>query len=325
MSEKKGVALRELYWKTLVLGAHQPSEFDGGRFRSDPGEQFPIDIVIGLDKLANIYKVAIDVDEEFTPSKVTIRIGKGDVNAEVNYKNARQAKFQKPVVLEFYKRERSMSRMETKNAFTDAIGQYVWLNIDRPIDHVVNPHKMIQINKLTILGYPIPVEKIEEKSKHDDAKESQTMEEVVESRAPSRSAVAKKNIKVERYSYEGDGMNMNTDGPLGGDPLSSIRTIRRVLEDKMNKSNEEGKTIQATVCLRAIQRIDEYETRIEDLGRRRSAALQSGDTAMAERHRLAMIDCRDTVFRAVHIDLLLTRDELRAIGVQSEWADEATD
>eukprot|EP00081_Caenorhabditis_elegans_P005089 NP_001254164.1 Uncharacterized protein CELE_F28C6.9 [Caenorhabditis elegans] len=117
-------------------------------------------------------------------------------------------------------------------------------------------------------------------------------------------------------------MSMKEETNLSGDPLTSVRTIRRVLEQKMEKANFDGKTIQATVCLRAIQRIDEYEARIEDLATRRSKALEVGDLNMAERHRLAMIDCRDTVFRAVHVDLLLDRDEvLRAIGVQSEWAD----
>ncbi|EGT41022.1 hypothetical protein CAEBREN_30158 [Caenorhabditis brenneri] len=186
---RKGIALRELYWKTLVLGSHYPEEFNGGRFRSTPGE--------------------------------------------LSYKNARVAKYQKPVTLEFFRRERSASRLE---------------------------------------------------------------------------------------SNEGDGMSMREETNLSGDPLTSIRTIRRVLEQKMEKANFDGKTIQATICLRAIQRIDEYEARIEELARRRSKALEVSDLQMAERHRLAMIDCRDTVFRAVHVDLLLDRDELRAIGVQSEWA-----
>lgn len=29
-------------------------------------DQFPMDIVLGLDKLANVYKVVIDADEAFT-------------------------------------------------------------------------------------------------------------------------------------------------------------------------------------------------------------------------------------------------------------------
>ncbi|KAF1764964.1 hypothetical protein GCK72_004915 [Caenorhabditis remanei] len=319
---RKGVALRELYWKTLVLGSHYPAEFDGGRFRSTPGDSFPMDVVIGLDKIANVYKVVIDADESFTPSRVTIRVGKGDLGSEVNYKNARIAKYQKPVTLEFFRRERSASRLESKNAFTDAVGQYVWITIEKPIPLSQNPHGQIEIRKLTVLGYPLPEEMLrgapieEQKSIEDDVASLKMEKLEIEPRG-----VPRKEQKVERHSYEGDGMSMKSETNLSGDPLTSIRTIRKVLEQKMEKANFDGKTIQATVCLRAIQRIDEYEARIEDLATRRSKALEVGDLNMAERHRLAMIDCRDTVFRAVHVDLLLDRDELRAIGVQSEWAD----
>ncbi|CAO4364488.1 unnamed protein product [Caenorhabditis nigoni] len=323
---RKGVALRELYWKTLVLGSHYPAEFDGGRFRTPPGDSFPMDIVIGLDKIANVYKVVIDADEYLTPSKVTIRVGQGKLNEEVNYKNARTSKFQKPVVLEFHRRERSVSRLESKNAFTDAVGQYIWITIEKPIPLSQNPHNQIEIKKLTVLGYPLPEELLRRTPIPESPKLEQNDEDDVTSLKMEKlelepKGVPKKEKKIERHSYEGDGMSMKEETNLSGDPLTSIRTIRRVLEQKMEKANFDGKTIQATVCLRAIQRIDEYEARIEDLATRRSRALEAGDLEMAERHRLAMIDCRDTVFRAVHVDLLLDRDELRAIGVQSEWAD----
>ncbi|CAI2339997.1 unnamed protein product [Caenorhabditis sp. 36 PRJEB53466] len=322
MSEsRKGVALRELFWKTLVLGSHYPSEFDGGRFRSTPGDQFPMDIVLGLDKLANVYKVVIDADEAFTPSRVTVRIGRADSSSEVNYKNARLAKYQKPISMEFFRRERSASRLESKNAFTDAIGQYVWVTIEKPLLQSLNPAGQVEIKKLTVLGYPLPddVAKAETSIMTESVPHKEEERITVEDE-PKR--VPRRDVKVERHSYEGDGMSMKEETNLSGDPLTSVRTIRRVLEQKMEKANYDGKTIQATVCLRAIQRIDEYEARIEDLATRRSRALEAGDLQMAERHRLAMIDCRDTVFRAVHIDLLLDRDELRAIGVQSEWTEQ---
>ncbi|CAL2031658.1 unnamed protein product [Caenorhabditis brenneri] len=282
---RKGIALRELYWKTLVLGSHYPEEFNGGRFRSTPGDSFPMDIVIGLDKIANVYKVVIDADEALTPSKVTIRVGRGELTSELSYKNARVAKYQKPVTLEFFRRERSASRLESKNAFTDAVGQYIWIAIEKPIPLSLNPHGQIQINKLTVLGYPLPEEMLRGTpipeamgavEQADDDVASLKMEKLeLESKG-----VPRKEQKVERHSYEGDGMSMREETNLSGDPLTSIRTIRRVLEQKMEKANFDGKTIQATICLRAIQRIDEYEARIEDLARRRSKALEVGDSQM---------------------------------------------
>ncbi|CAT01017.2 Centrosomal protein CEP104 N-terminal domain-containing protein [Caenorhabditis elegans] len=320
MTESRtGIALRELYWNTLVLGSHYPEEFKSGRFRSAPNDQFPMDIVIGLDKVANVYKVVIDADDSFTPSRVTIRVGKGELDTLVNYKNARIAKYQKPVSLEFHRRERSASRLESKHAFTDAIGQYIWITIDKPIPLSQNPHGQVEIRKLTVLGYPLSDEMV--RQMEPEIEEIHADEPVKQVPEHNSRPSSKRNVKVERHSYEGDGMSMKEETNLSGDPLTSVRTIRRVLEQKMEKANFDGKTIQATVCLRAIQRIDEYEARIEDLATRRSKALEVGDLNMAERHRLAMIDCRDTVFRAVHVDLLLDRDELRAIGVQSEWAD----
>ncbi|CBX32991.2 Protein CBG00537 [Caenorhabditis briggsae] len=313
---RKGVALRELYWKTLVLGTHYPAEFNGGRFRTPPGYRLiPNGHRYWSRQIANVYKVVIDADEYLTPSKVTIRVGQGKLNEEVNYKNARTSKFQKPVILEFHRRERSVSRLESKNAFTDAVGQYIWITIEKPIPLSQNPHNQIEIKKLTVLGYPLPEELPRGTPVPESPKLEQNDEDVanlkMENLELESKGVPKKEKKIERHSYEGDGMSMKEKTNLSEDPLTSIRTIRRVLEQKMEKANFDGKTIQATVCLRAIQRIDEYEARIEDLATRRSRALEAGDLKMAERHRLAMIDCRDTVFRAVHVDLLLDRDEVR--------------
>ncbi|KHJ82853.1 hypothetical protein OESDEN_17452 [Oesophagostomum dentatum] len=59
---------------------------------------------------------------------------------------------------------------------------------------------------------------------------------------------------------------------------------------------------------------------LEDLSQRRSNALVHNETEQAERILMAMADCRDTVLRAIHVDLLLGRGELRAIGIDSQWA-----
>ena len=82
---------------------------------------------------------------------------------------------------------------------------------------------------------------------------------------------------------------------MGGDALSSLRVVRNALAEKMRRSNqvgfiksflfpwtfiEVGKTVEASMCKRAIQRLEEYEGKIEDLAVRRSNALAVGDDEM---------------------------------------------
>ncbi|EPB67109.1 hypothetical protein ANCCEY_13799 [Ancylostoma ceylanicum] len=88
------------------------------------------------------------------------------------------------------------------------------------------------------------------------------------------------------------------------------------------KIAKDDREVESTVCKRATQRLAEYEKMLEELSQRRSNALVHNETQQAERILMAMTDCRDTVLRAIHVDLLLGRDELRAIGIDSEWADD---
>ncbi|PAV59782.1 hypothetical protein WR25_01860 [Diploscapter pachys] len=119
------MALREIKWKTLVLGQHQPTELtEGQEWMSQSSDKYPIDIVLALDNVCNVYKVIVDVDEFHTPSRVDVSVGLGAVDEEKNYRNARHARFKTGVVLQYKKREKSASRMEMKQAFTDAFGQY---------------------------------------------------------------------------------------------------------------------------------------------------------------------------------------------------------
>ncbi|VDO18902.1 unnamed protein product, partial [Heligmosomoides polygyrus] len=85
---------------------------------------------------------------------------------------------------------------------------------------------------------------------------------------------------------------------------------------------QNDRDVEMSVCLRATQRLTEYEAMLVDLSHRWSNALIHNDVEQADRIRVAMADCRDTVLRAIHVDLLLGRNEvrLRAIGVNSNWA-----
>ncbi|PAV61041.1 hypothetical protein WR25_10359 [Diploscapter pachys] len=234
------MALREIKWKTLVLGQRQPTELtEGQEWTSQSSDKYPIDIVLALDNVCNVYKL-----------------------------------------------------LELTQAFTDAFGQYVWLVVHEPIKHRTNPTEIATIHKITVLGYPLTDR---EKSK-----------------------IRKKNLGIEDERSEG--IKTTSEG-MGGDALSSLRVVRNALAEKMHRSNKIGKTVEASMCKRAIQRLDEYEGKIKDLAVRRNNALVVGDDEMAQRHQLGMQDCRDTAMRTAHVDLLLGRDELKAIGVQSDWTE----
>uniref|UniRef100_A0AC34G7L3 Uncharacterized protein n=1 Tax=Panagrolaimus sp. ES5 TaxID=591445 RepID=A0AC34G7L3_9BILA len=119
---------------------------------------------------------------------------------------------------------------------------------------------------------------------------------------------------------DGDGLKQSEE-KLGSEPLTSVRTIKNILKEKMVKANVNDKIIEATACRRGIDRLDEYDERIVELKKKMSKALQYNDNEYAERYRLAMIDCRDTVFRAIHLDLLLNSEELRSLGAESKWSE----
>ncbi|CAI4229201.1 unnamed protein product [Auanema sp. JU1783] len=322
---RQASVLEEIQWKTLVLGSHYPEDFDSGNWTSRPGDTFPFDIVIGLDQVCNVYKVLLDVDDNLLPKKIEISIGLGDASLPINYKNAREANFKSPVAMEYFKRERSRSRLETKTAFVDKIGQYVWLQIHEPLRHSKNPAGQIKITSFTILGYRIAGDDFSdllEETKNDDFRPTSRDErEYKLYNSMEKAAAAKAKAEpIERHSYNGDGMKTNSD-LLASDPLTTLRTVKKTLENKRNVAKETGRDVEATVCHRAVQRLLEYEAMVEDLHVRRSNALVHGDLVMAERHRLAMVDCRDTALRSIHVDLLFDKAELRAIGTTSEWSE----
>ncbi|CAJ0607284.1 unnamed protein product [Cylicocyclus nassatus] len=333
MSKERGLV--ELGWKCLVLGSQQPQEFNNGKWVSESNEEFPIDIVLGMDKISQIYKVIIETDEQYTPSKVEVCIGIGDDALERSYKNARMAEFSEIVEMEFDGSQRIANRMELRNAFESFPGQYMWLMVHEPDTTFSNRYKRVGFKKVTILGYPLSDAEIAElNSKIKNGNVNGRLNSRGSSRASSRpssksrrpaSSQKDKQEKARyppegRYSYSGDGMHMNSEG-LGGDPLSTVRLVKKVLKDKMEKANQEEREVEATVCLRGIQRLKEHEKMLEELSQKRSNALVHNETEQAERILLSMKDCRDTVLRSVHVDLLLGRDELRAIGIDSQWAE----
>ena len=75
---------------------------------------------------------------------------------------------------------------------------------------------------------------------------------------------------------EGDGFSTNDDG-FGSEPLTSVRLIKQVLEEKQRKAISNDRIVEATTCRRAIERLNEYEERLVDMKQKMSQALQAKD------------------------------------------------
>ncbi|VDL74814.1 unnamed protein product [Nippostrongylus brasiliensis] len=164
MTKSKGRRLKEILWKCLVLGHRPPHEFDGSKWISAGGSDYPIDIMLGLEKVCNVYKVVIEVSEPFVPSKIELSLGLGDSKLETNYKNARLAEFSEPVSIEFDARRGHSGQQttETKSAFLDSSGQYLWMLVHGPSNVRNNPDRQVGINSLTILGYTLNDDEVAE-------------------------------------------------------------------------------------------------------------------------------------------------------------------
>ena len=75
---------------------------------------------------------------------------------------------------------------------------------------------------------------------------------------------------------EGDGFSTSEDG-FGSDPLTSVRLIKQVLEEKRQKALKDDRVVEATTCRRAVERLNEYEQRLADMKKKMSQALEAKD------------------------------------------------
>ncbi|KAK0403712.1 hypothetical protein QR680_017081 [Steinernema hermaphroditum] len=310
--------LEELAFRTIVVGSDDTKGFQRALqsragWTSDSEPEFPIDVVVGLERPANIYKVVVEVIDENAPSEIDVSVGShpGSETAEVNYEGASGADYKKKGKIRFTQKSKKEPLEDSQALFVDCHGQFLWLALDGP-NHPKAKGDQVSLHRLKIFGY---------KGSHEKPRERRSPKE---SEPPKKKETKRRDEEAMRFSSEGDGLSMPAD-QLGEDPLTSLRIVKKVLGDKRQKALNEDKAVEASMCLRAIDRMEEYEKRIEKLKSKMSDALFKGDTVMAEKHRLAAADCRDTVFRATHVDLLLDRSELRSIGVESKWADEEQD
>ncbi|KAK5971017.1 hypothetical protein GCK32_001795 [Trichostrongylus colubriformis] len=320
--QRKGRGLQEISWKCLVLGDNYPQDFNGGRWVSPPRKDFPIDIVLGLEGISNIYKVVIEVNQQFVPSKIELALGLGENYQETSYRTAREAEFSEPVCMDFGFNQRMSGRMEAKNPFMESTGQYLWILVYEPTDFIL---EQVGLENVTVLGYVLEEEADAKTTsiptRNDSGKQSRpNTKSSTSARSRSRSSASRRSQNFQPESNNNSADQMRSGNEAAEDPLKTVRRVKKVITEKMHKAEQSEHEVEKIVCVRSIQRLTEYEAILEDLSNRRSNALVHNQTEQAERLRLAMADYRDTALRSIHVDLLLGRDELRAIGGHSDWA-----
>ncbi|KAI6184177.1 hypothetical protein M3Y97_00568300 [Aphelenchoides bicaudatus] len=289
----------------LVVGHEEPEIFSEGLqydgWMSEADARYPIDVILGFEHVSNVYKVYLTVADHLVPSKVEILVGKGrnrEEDEEPTYLTARKAAFELKATMRFDKRRTDMEERETKVGFIDSECQYLWLLFYAPHPSSLNQTNQIRISGLTVEGYKLGA-----------WLEILKVVELVEFLPFLGSSVS-----------DGDGWRSNGEN-LAADPLMAIRLVRNLLKKKRKRSLKRGRDVEATVCQRAIETLNGYEKQMTEIRSKMSEALQQENVEEAKKQELALIDCRDTAFRVIHLDLLLEKTELRAIGVQSKWSD----
>ncbi|KAE9551583.1 hypothetical protein FO519_005190 [Halicephalobus sp. NKZ332] len=339
----------ELKWKAVVVGDESPRRFQRAMqsskgWESENSSRFPMDIILSFPKPVNIWKFVVGCSDSCLPTKIEVRVGisqdgappedsEEDEEKEPTYEDAKKAKYLKRSTVTFEKRHPAEKTFEAKTLFMDVIGQFVWIILYEPYEG-----DMVHLKELSIYGYtnihPSP-EQVAERKKRDkevekEAKKLEKEKEKTDSNSEKASSVANFDddgdykSQSRPYSSQGDGFSTSGDA-LGSEPLASVRLIKQVLIEKRQKAMSNDRVVEANTCKRAVERLDEYEERLVEMKKKMSQAMQAKDYDYAERYRLAMIDSRDTVFRAIHLDLLLNQDELRSLGAKSKWADPGGD
>ncbi|VDM49373.1 unnamed protein product [Toxocara canis] len=122
---------------------------------------------------------------------------------------------------------------------------------------------------------------------------------------------------------------------LGEEPLLCVRTVRKILIEKHQTALEADRPVEAGMCLRAIERLDEAEAKIVRLRSQVRDALSVGETQEADRpveagmclraiERLDEAEAKIVRLRSQVRDALSVGEtqELRAVGIISKWATE---
>uniref|UniRef100_A0A914UR62 Centrosomal protein CEP104 N-terminal domain-containing protein n=1 Tax=Plectus sambesii TaxID=2011161 RepID=A0A914UR62_9BILA len=344
--------IRKIDLTCVVAASSDPRRFLSSLSEDDgwvaAPRKYPTDVVLSLGSKVNVYKVIVESHQDFVPTKVEIHVGRcnwGEFKSTVDC--AERASFTRRGIVEFVPQGPGNLTVEPQSCYTDSIGQFVWLVIHQNHQNSQNPENFIGLKNVTVLGYPIeslptaisqakedipldPTMSLRDDidDEYDEYKDRRNGNKEYRSVSRARSAASRttrsSSSKGKRSYTEKSGYSQRNE-ELGEDPLTSVRTLRNVLRKKRILAEQEDRMVEASMCRRGCERLDEAEDDIMALKKKHSSALVHSDTVAADQHRQAMCDVRDAAFRAIHADLLLDRSELRTFGVKSKWGQDPSE
>ncbi|CAD5211498.1 unnamed protein product [Bursaphelenchus okinawaensis] len=326
--------VRLLDWVPLLVGNESPQYFSEGiqhleGWISEPKAEYPIEILLGLEYISNVYKVEIKIVDHLVPEKIEVRVGRsGQLDRNMTYKTAREAEYELKGTVTFEKPTSKNVEEETKTIFVDYEAQYVWLTLFEPLRNRLNKTNQVRIGSLALYGYPLDKTKYspyrapsnnrrQDLRTRDSGSSFISLVSLTNSNRSNRSSRSNATRSVENFN----GFRSYGDN-LASDPLVSLRVAKNVLGKRMENVQRRGLDVQATVIKRAIELLNDYEKQMLTMKQQMSTAMTERNYDEAKKQFLAMIDVRDLAFRVVHLDLLLGKQELRALGVTSTWSED---
>ncbi|KAI6228014.1 hypothetical protein M3Y95_00577700 [Aphelenchoides besseyi] len=329
------------------------NDYEGG-WISEPDSSYPIDVILAFPHVCDVHKLRIG-GIDMLPRKIEISAGRAKrEDPDPTHETARHADFRRRAVIRFGPQtpaDEAEEEADVKDVFIGSEAQYLWLLLHAPYPHKENHSNQIRLTTLTIEGYKIrqPTKTRQSRSVTRDLQTPPRRLLTVESEFKQRDLIESRGHRTrtaeeDRRSIRSLAMtplsprrrprsidsiggkserSMKIPGPAIGnldttdDPLASIRLVRNAVAERRRRAQRRGRDIEATVCRRAIERLDASATEIRQLRAKLEDARQRRDPVEIERLTLALKDCRDTTFRIIHADLLLDDSELQAIGYEN--------
>ncbi|KAI6172082.1 hypothetical protein M3Y98_00933800 [Aphelenchoides besseyi] len=329
------------------------NDYEGG-WISEPDSSYPIDVILAFPHVCDVHKLRIG-GIDMLPRKIEISAGRAKrEDADPTHETARHADFRRRAVIRFAPQtptDEAEEVADIKDVFIESEAQYLWLLLHAPYPHKENHSNQIRLTTLIIEGYEIrqPIRARWSRSMSRNFQTPPRRLLTVESEFNERNLIESRRHRIrtaeeDRRSIRSLTMtplsprrrprsidsigvrserSMKMPGPAIGnldttdDPLASIRLVRNAVAERRRRAQKRGRDIEATVCRRAIERLDASATEIRQLRAKLEDARQRRDPVEIERLTLALKDCRDTTFRIIHADLLLDDSKLQAIGYEN--------